>query len=42
MVYSEFPEKFEVDEIVFIQHYVVGNQCIRLHFLKDEKKKKKN
>ena len=38
LVYSEFCEKFEFDEIVFTQRYVVGNQCIRLQFLKDENK----
>ena len=38
LLYSEFHEKFEGDEIVFTQRYVVGNQHIRLHFLKDENK----
>ena len=36
LVYSEFCEKIEFDEIVFTQRYVVGNQGICLQFLKDE------
>ena len=38
LFYSEFQGKFEGDEIVFTQCYVVGNQRTRLHFLKDENK----
>ena len=38
LFYSEFCEKFEVDEIVFTHRYVVGNQRIRVYFLKDKKK----
>ena len=38
LVYSGFREKFEVDEIVFTQRYIVGNQRISLYFLKDENK----
>ena len=38
MVYYELRKIFEVDEIVFTQRYLVGNQRIRLHFLKDENK----
>ena len=38
LVYSGFHEKFEVDEIVFTQRYIVGNQRISLYFLKHENK----
>ena len=38
LLYSEFREKFEFDEVVFTQRYVVGNQRIRLHFCKMKKK----
>ena len=39
LLYSEFREKFEFDEVVFTQRYVVGNKRIRLHFCKMKKKK---
>ena len=38
LFYSEFREKFEFDEVVFTQRYVVGNKRIRLHFCKMKKK----
>ena len=38
LLYSEFREKFEVDEVVITQRYVVGNQRTCLDFIKDEKK----
>ena len=40
LLYSEFREKFEFDEVVFTQRYVAGNKRIRLHFCKMKKKKK--
>ena len=38
LVCSEFRQKYEVDEIVFTQRYVVESQRICLHFLKDGNK----
>ena len=38
LLYSEFRDKFDDDNVVFTQKYVVGKQKIRIHFLKDEKK----
>ena len=37
LLYSEFRDKFDDDNVVFIQKYVVGKQKICIHFLKDEK-----
>lgn len=34
MLYPEFREKFEVDEVVFTQRYVVGNQLFVCIFQK--------
>ena len=38
LLYSEFRHKFEGDNLVFTQKYVVGNQRICIHCLKDENK----
>ena len=38
LLYSEFRDKFDNDNIVFTQKYVVGKQQIHIHFLKNEKK----
>ena len=40
LLYSEFREKFEFDEVVFTQRYVVGNKRICFAFWKKKKKKK--
>ena len=38
LLYSEFRHKFEDDNRVFTQKYVVGKQQIRIHFLKEYNK----
>ena len=36
--YSEFRDKFDDDNVVFTQKYVVGKQQVCIHFVKEEKK----
>ena len=38
LLYSEFRDKFDDDNVVFTQKYVVGKRQIRIHFLNEEKK----
>ena len=38
LLYSEFRDKFDDNNFVFTQKYVVDKQQIRIHFLKKEKK----
>lgn len=37
LLYSEFRDKFDDDNVVFNQKCVVGKQRIRIHFLHEEK-----
>ena len=37
LLYSEFRDKFDDDDVVFNQKCVVGKQRIRVHFLHEEK-----
>ena len=38
LLYSEFRDKFDDDNVFFIQGYVVGKQQICTQFLNEEKK----
>ena len=38
LLYAAFRDKFDDENVVFTQKYVVGKQQIRIHFLNDEKK----
>ena len=38
LLYSEFRDKFNDDNVVFTQKYKAGKQQICIHFLKKEKK----
>ena len=39
LLYSEFRDKFDDDNVVFTQKYIVGKRQIRIHFLNEKKKK---
>ena len=36
LIYSEFRDKFDGNNVFFTQKYVPGKQQIRIHFLKEE------
>ena len=38
LLYAAFRDKFDDENVVFTQKYVVGKQQIRIHFLNEEKK----